>query len=171
MNKNKWLSKLYYDLGKQKTNEMKVQNSFINNEGDKIFYKREYALDVIGTNKKYSHRTLLKNEIVLDLDPEPDMKKTLKEVIEDIKNKLKYNNFRYVIYFTGSRGYHIHIYDNYMFKLNLSDRIKYRHQVCSNLSKFYDKMICAENHMIAMEFTEHWKTGKIKDIINQRGVV
>ena len=68
MNKNEWLSTLYYEIGLCLTNEMRVTHSTLSSNGGKIFSKWVYALDIIGTNEKFSHRTILKNEIVLDIE-------------------------------------------------------------------------------------------------------
>jgi len=170
MDKNIWLSILFYDIGKQITHNLQVQNSFIKNQ-DKIFLKRQYALDVIGTQQNFCHRTILKNEIIIDLDPncEGDTIQ-FKTIYKRIHISLINMGYPHIIYFTGSRGLHIHIYDKDMFLMDKNERIKHRHKICSIFLSNYDGLVCNENHMIAMEYCPHWKTGKLKTELIKWGV-
>jgi len=120
------LGELYKINGKQRTN-FRIFNNYIKKNGSKGFSKWIYYLDATKEQKqKATHRTLLKNEIVLDYDPEKnetlnEITTKVKKVCEDLKNK----QIAYKCYFTGSRGYHIHIFRYKMFFMNNIERIEY----------------------------------------------
>lgn len=170
MNKDSWLSILFYNIGKQFTNDMQVQYSYIKGK-DKIFLKRQHVLDVIGKNYNFCHRTLLKNEIIIDLDPNcDDDTLQFKMIYKRIHISLINMGYPHIIYFTGSRGLHVNIYDKEMFLMNKNERINHRHKICSMFLSNYDHLVCNENHMIAMEYCPHWKTGNLKTELIKWGV-
>src|SRR6056297_1411681 len=70
MNKtNRILGELYYFIGKQQTN-FRIFTNYIKSDGSKGFTKWVYYLNATEEElDKATHRTLLKNEIVLDFDP------------------------------------------------------------------------------------------------------
>ena len=158
-NRNNWLSTLFYDIGKQKTSELQVQKSFIKDE-EVIFCRRHKAIDVIGTDVEFSHRTILMNEIVLDIDPRTDKHAELCErYCKYLHNQLSARNFRHYIIFSGSKGFHTHIFSDNMFMMGKYEREKYRQKIANLFIPEYDEQLLKENHMIAMEVGEHWKTG------------
>jgi len=110
---------------------------------------------------KSNNRTLFKTEILLDYDPKEGESK--EETLKNIKlicDDLKKRNIEYKVFFSGSRGYHIHCIfselDNYNFQL----RTKIRYETI----KYYgcDLQKASENNMIALEWELHWKTGNKK---------
>ena len=158
---NEILGNLYYIHGKQKTN-FRIFTNFIKKDGSKGFTKWVYYLDATDDQKdKATHRTILENEIVLDFDPLrnetiEELKKRVKQIFKDIENKKIY----FKCYFTGSRGYHFHIYRYDMFFMS-----KYQRQEYRNLFIDYYKAEAqknTENVPIALEGVPHWKSGKIK---------
>lgn len=160
--KNEFLGNLYYKIGKQFTN-FRLFYNFIDSEGNKKFSKWVYYLDATDEDiEKASHRTLLSNEIVLDFDPEPnetfeDLTRKVKRVCYDLKKK----KVVYDCYFTGSRGYHIHIFVKDMLLMDREERRDFR----INLIKFFGAELQknSEGTAIAIEGVPHWKTGKIKE--------
>jgi len=174
MKAESWIGILYYVIGKQQTTNLQTQASFLNNKGEKIFLKRKYYLDEVGRtleNKKPKHRTILKNEIIIDLDEDPKIITPLKTIAKNIHLKLKEENTKHAVYFTGSKGYHIHIYDNEMLWMDYEQRKQHRTKTCKKFLTNYDPLVCNENHMIAIEFENHWKTGKPKTPIHDHNLL
>lgn len=107
---------------------------------------------------KVNCRQILPCEIVLDMDNDFSDNK-LKEICDGIE---KYG-FPYKAYFTGSKGFHIHIFDDDLAKYSEQSRQKIRHFL---ISKFgCDTMKASEKTMIALEDVPHFNTGNIKKIV------
>ena len=106
-----------------------------------------------------NHRQLLPIEIVLDLDENPTL-----EQMNNICEELEKSGWRYQAYFTGSRGYHIHIQNNKLFSLNKRLKEQYRLNIILEYRADCHKK---NDVMIAIENTSHWKTGKVKTLLRQ----
>lgn len=103
-------------------------------------------------------RQILPYEIVLDMDDDVSEKK-----LNEICDGLDAYGFSYKAYFTGSKGYHIHIFDDVLKKYEKVTRQKIRHYL---ISKFgCDTQKASENTMIALEDTPHFKTGNVKSMV------
>lgn len=102
-----------------------------------------------------NNRTILPNEIVLDVD-EKTIKESLAKTIsitKDLNNK----GINYIAYNTHSRGFHIHIFYE---RSNKIDKLKFIQQYgCEELK-------ASEKCMIAIEGASHWKSGKVKTAVN-----
>jgi len=97
-------------------------------------------------------RKSFKNEIILDVEE--------KYKIHDIQTKLTEKNWSYVIWDTGSRGYHISIlFDNFA-KLDLDLRNRIRKYIITYFRT--DEKLAKENQWLALEYSKHLKTGKEK---------
>ena len=160
-NANNILGYVYYNIGRQCTN-FRICTNYIKKDGFKGFSKWVYYLDSTDNNKsEATHRTLLKNEIVLDYDPFnnetlEELKIRVEEVYNDlIKRKIYFNCFE-----TGSRGYHIHIFINDMLFLEQIQRNEWRNEFINYYKAEAQKN--TENVPIALENVPHWKSGKIK---------
>ena len=96
--------------------------------------------------KWINQRQILPNEIVIDLEE--------RNTIESVIKKLKKYNQNYYVYDTGSRGYHIHIF----YKIKLTEKQKQK------LIKMFggDEQLASLKHMVNLEYSKHWKSGKIK---------
>jgi hypothetical protein len=159
--KNEILGDFYYNWGKQFTN-FRIFHNYFDSEDNKKFSKWVYYLDAEEQDiEKATHRTLLANEVVLDYDPEPhesfeDVTKKVKKVCYDLKQK----NIPYICYFTGSRGYHIHLFIKKMFFMDKEKRKEFR----TNLIKFFGAELqkSSDGSPIALDEVPHWKTGKLK---------
>ena len=160
-NANIILGNLYYKIGKQKTN-FRIFNNYIKKDGSKGFSKWVYYLDSTDNNKsEATHRTLLKNEIVLDYDPfNNETLEELKIRVKEVCNNLTKHKIQFKCYSTGSRGYHIHIFRKEMFLLNREKRIEVRNEFINYYKAEAQKN--TENVPIALESVPHWKSGKIK---------
>jgi len=161
-----YLDKLYYDKGKQLTDfELQVQKKggFFSKRHNyrKVGFRRDPFLKTVNA------RTILKNEIVFDFDPPNKMTpETYKEKLTDIINLLK-KTFKDVhVFDTGSRGIHVHVYENKMFQMNIEERTEYRRQYLKIFNADLQK--ASERTTINIEYAPHWKTGKIKFKIGEK---
>ncbi len=152
--KKAYLDNLFYNVGKQVYDFDVFFMEEKNNR--KSLWKKwsEVGFDVENwKNHKFieesNNRTILGNEVVLDLEEPKKFNKIMKKLKAD---KLFYRAFR-----TGSRGYHIHlIYDK---ELEPEDKLE--------VIKDYDcdTQKTSKRCGIALEFCPHWKTGKPKELI------
>ena len=157
MNKKSYLDYLYYDIGKQRY-DFKISGLERTEKGDKSTRWFNYSEKVmpIDQDKDYllqwvNQRQILPNEIVIDLEE--------RETIKSVITKLKSYNQKFKIFDTGSRGYHIHIF----FKMALTEKQKSKY-----ISKFGgDGQLNSGKHMINLEYSKHWKSGKIKKEVNE----
>lgn len=156
MNKKEWLDYIYYKIGKQQYDFYvcglrKLPTGEIEARKWKKYSEVCFSLNPWEDYKIgwINQRQILPNEIVLDLeDP-----KQLHEVLIKLNKHL----INYLLYKTGSRGYHIHIFS--IEKLTQLDKEKYIKIFGADLIKAGDKT------MIALENCPHWKTGIIKELI------
>jgi len=152
--KKGFLDNLFYTVGKQKYD---FELCYLSKEKDIKTKWRKYS--DIGfnidnkENKRFleiaNNRTILGNEVVLDLD-NPEL---FKKLIEQLDNDEIY----YKLYKTGSKGYHFHL----LFDGELTPEEKLE------IIKKYncDTQKASERTMIALEFAPHWKTEKPKELI------
>ena len=101
----------------------------------------------MGVLKYINNREILPCEVVIDLERE--------EGIENVVQKLEQDNLNFYAFSTGSRGFHIHIF----FKEELSNEEKLK------IVKRYggDTQKANNGTIIALEYAEHWKTGRTKE--------
>ena len=100
-----------------------------------------------------NQRQILANEIVIDIDQNP------KQNLEFCKHLLDRLGWQYEIFSTGSKGFHIHIlFDTIVTPKNRGIVIK---------AMYGDGMKISTGTMIALEFAPHWKTGKMKEIVQE----
>jgi len=115
---------------------------------------------------KMNQRTLLKNELVLDIDDKNKKQARLrllhllnhKKIINVFENR-DYKGSKLIIkyfqVFESNSGYHIHI----LYHRPINDI--YRRHIINNIKRITsNKMIdyqIKSNHMIALEYTNHWK--------------
>jgi len=142
--------------------DFKVAYSFRDKEGIDHFSKHKSVLECMETEwgmkflEKANHRQIQPVEFVIDLDNNPTLQK-----FNEICNLLKYSKEVFYGYFTGSKGYHIHI-----FNYDLLDE-RYKNDIRKGLADFLDADLLktSENVMIAMENKPHWKTGNKKELL------
>lgn len=163
LNKKKgYLDFLYYKVNNQKDFRLncifKKDDEVISSKYKK-FSECIFPIDFDGSSedwkeRKYfenlNNREILKNEIVIDLEEANKLKEVLKKLKKDeIKN--------YSVWTTHSRGFHIHIFFN---KELTSDEKLFI------IKRYYGDEQKAGNTMIALEHSIHYKSKKIKEIIN-----
>lgn len=103
-------------------------------------------------------RQIFPNEILLDLEEVSQL--------ENVKKKLDEMKMNYLVYKTGSRGYHIHLFFNNIAFLSKERR--------NEIRKIFIKMFGAdetkasENTLIAIEGRPHFKTMNEKILIEEK---
>jgi len=115
--------------------------------------------------KKANNRQILECEIILDVDPEKDeTPMQIKQRTKNIIDSLNESNIPHKAFFTGSKGYHIHII---VPRLPFYDP-RIRKIIRERMIKFYgcDIQKASDNTMIAMEHCPHWKTGNKKEVVS-----
>jgi len=150
MDKKSWLDYLYYKIGKQNC-DFYLQYS--EKEGIKTKWRRysEVCFDYETPKnmwflERVNQRQILPNEIVLDLEE--------KEQLLPSVNLLDKLSWSYYVFSTGSRGFHIHIFFNK--SLSVQDK--------KGVVEFFgaDIMKIGEKTLIALEYSNHWKSRKQK---------
>ena len=164
---NKNLGELYYYVGNQATN-FRIFHNYIDEDGEKNFSAWVYYLDANEEAiDKATHRTLLKNEIVLDFDPaKGETKEILRKRVKIFCDVLDKNNVFYNCYDTGSRGYHVHIFYSKMLMWGREKRRSFRKNIMEMFCPSSELQKNSEGTAIAIEDVPHWKTGKIKKRVN-----
>jgi len=164
MNKLDYLDYLYYSIGKQRCDfelQSQKKDGFMSKRrwySEVGFEKQKWFLD------KANARTILKNEVVIDIDPErgESDKDFQARLINTVRMVLSENADRVGI-FESNRGVHIHLFYNTMFHKPLVWRKKFR----SSMIKKYqaDPQKSSERVTINLEFANHWKSGKVKGLL------
>jgi len=153
-----WLDELYYNIGKQQYDfELQQQKK----EG---FMSKRRKYSNVGFSKNpwliYANaRTLLGNELVLDFDPPFDH---LETCVAQLKKKWD----KVYVFFSGSKGYHIHIFDKRIERMSYEHREELREYWIKKFGADWQKK--SERTTIALEYAPHWKTGRLKEIKNGR---
>lgn len=159
MNKKEWLDKLFYDVGKQRY-DFFISGLKRTTKGDisTKWYRYSEKVMIINPWEDYkikwvNQRQVLPVEIVIDLEE--------REILSKVVKLLDKHNETYYIYDTGSRGYHIHIF----FKKELTEQQKRLF-----IKKYFGDLELARiKHMVNLEFAKHWKSGKIKKLVDKNG--
>lgn len=171
MNLVKEKKKKYLQEICNKYGDFKVCSVFKDSDGNLNWFKHHSVLDLWGSDyglyllQKVNNRTSLEGEIIIDLDGEI----TGKEV--DYKCDILSNmGLDYDCFFSGSKGYHIHIlFKNiYSNKLDKKEREFLRYLFLKKINKA-DLMKKSESSMIALEFNPHYKTGVVKTWLRGTG--
>jgi len=154
--KKGWLDYLYYKINKQIDFALcglyKLPNGEIKATKWTSYHKAVFPIDY-NRDWKLKHinqRQILPCEVVLDLETKDGIEETIK--------RLKEQQIEFCIYDTGSRGFHISMFFDR--DLTKGEKEKIILPYGGDLQK------SGKRTMIALEFTEHWKSGKKKDVYN-----
>ena len=141
--------------------------AFAFKKGDKIvFSKHKQVLELWSSDEgmkfleKANNRQIFPAEIVLDMDDDVSELR-LNSICDDLE---KYG-FNYKAYFTGSKGYHIHVFDDELTKYSVQSRRKIKHFLIAKYN--CDTQKASENTLIAIEDVPHWKTGNLKKLVRE----
>lgn len=164
------LTKLHYEIGHQ-WRDISIQQSWpIQSSDGKIDvqwgHKRAVS-DALYNNDEFwisnvTNRTLLNNEIVLDLDPhtnetEEDFQQRIEQTISEVKKRCYGSHV--TAWTTGNRGVHIHIIDDQLAHYTSHQRAAIRRWYCLH---FHAEVKHTDKLPIMMEYSKHRKTGKQK---------
>lgn len=151
--KKTYLDNLHYNHNKQQGN-LELAYGFRDKEENLKFSKWKKYLDIQGDDRfiaKANNRTILPNEIVLDIE---DLDQFLK-ILDEVKRDFQF----YSAYKTGSRGAHIHLWFNEA--LNPGEKLFI-------IKKYHaDEQKASARCMIALENCPHWKTGNPKTLVEE----
>ncbi len=176
MNEKGWLDKIYYEIGKQEYN-FQLGSAKMKKSGEVIFWRnvqKEIGIVKKGTKitymllaqhfdhpyfqnflSKLNQRQILPNEVVLDFEDKDSLPFVVKE-LQSLK-------VQFYVFSTGSRGFHIHIFFNK--EISEEDKLK----IIQHFGA--DPQLASSKHMVALEFAPHWKSGKIKSLIEIKEVL
>lgn len=118
-------------------------------------WESQQGINFLGT---VNNRTSFECEIVLDLDDNISA-----ETLSKMCKVLDHYSFNYKTYFSGSKSYHVHVIVPELGLENKQLRQKLRLFLLKKTS--CDLQLANERHMIALEHSPHWKTGKMKTAI------
>lgn len=154
-----WLAYLFYKVGNQNYDfslQILSKEGFVSKRRpySKVCFDYENSSN-IWFLKRVNQRQQLPIELILDIEE----KQKLKPIVQELTNKKS----KFYVFSTGSRGYHIHIF----FTRELSETEKLR------LIRHFgaDTQLSSNRHMVALEFAEHFKSGKIKDLVNAEEIL
>jgi len=147
-----WLDYLFYKVGRQQY-DFYLQFS----EKDGIMTKwrkyKDVCFDFENPKNKWflehcNQRQILPCEVVLDLEE--------KGQLEPVLTKLDKFRYTYYVFSTGSRGFHVHVF----FNKEITPQEK------SRIIAYFgaDPQKASSKTLIALEFSKHWKSGKIKQL-------
>jgi len=144
--------------------DFRVTCTYKRQDGSKGFCSWRGVLDCWHSDEglrflsRVDNREILPCEIVLDVD-----ERISEEYVHWICENIEDYHFQYIAYFTGSRGFHIHIYVK---ELAFHSRYERENIRSFLIQKFgCDGMKKSDKCMIAMEDCPHWKTGIKKTMV------
>lgn len=124
--------------------------------------------ETFNPNRNYKHRQGMPNEIRIEFDYEDSNKNW--EAINFTAINLNEKGYSFVIYYTeGGRGPHMHIYDlDELEQLDYEQRTEYRNLFLTKVCGGYevDRALCEEKHLCALEFVNHFKYNKPKQLLS-----
>ncbi len=123
-------------------------------------------------HKSYKHRAGMPNEIRIEFDSE-DSNKNWENINFTAIRLLEFGYSFAIYYVEGGRSPHIHIYDlDELEQLDIEQRKKYRelflNKICPRESS-PDLALCDEKHLCALEFANHFKYNKPKELLCMLG--
>jgi hypothetical protein len=123
-----------------------------------------YLEDNYDSLKKYNHRGILGNEVVIEFDEED--KEVNAKLADEVCLRLQKDNIRYAKWYTGGKSVHIHILLDVgeASNIRLLKTVFTRHYT-EGLDKLPDLQMTYPNHLIRAEFGIHEKTGREKMLL------
>ncbi|RLG18447.1 hypothetical protein DRN67_04170 [Candidatus Micrarchaeota archaeon] len=117
----------------------------------------------------FNHRQQLDSELILELD-KPTLEEN-KQLCQQLKSKLVQKGIAFEVWTTHSKSYHIHIFFNR--KIDNAERKAFIENIFTQAEiAGLDKSFWISGglgHMIALEFAEHYKSGKPKTMVESVG--
>ena len=128
---------------------------------DRCLYLDDKYSDV----KKYNHRMVLNNEIVIEFD-EDSVEKNL-ALIEKVRKKVLADGIKYSLWHSGNKSYHLHFFVNTKSVVNVRLLKKSIMRYYTDGLDTLPDLQLAGNHMIRAEFGLHEGSGVPKNLIRQ----
>jgi len=113
--------------------------------------------------KKYNHRSLLNNEIVIEYDN--DSKATNIKYTNEVIKRLERDNIHYSKWDSGNKSIHLHFFVDITGIKNLNLFKKTIMRYYTDDIAVPDMRLSTENHLIICEYGVHEKTGVIKSLL------
>ena len=108
--------------------------------------------------EKATDRTPSPCEVFIDIDPGKDNDALI--MLQNALEVLDNYNFDYKLFFSGSRGYHVHVMYPELTSMSKYSRERIREFLIRRCGG--DTMKKSDRHMIALEYSPNPKTGKMK---------
>lgn len=123
-----------------------------------------YLEDKYDPLKKYNHRSILMNEVVIEFDDED--KKVNSKMAEEVQKRLDKDNLKYSKWFSGGKSTHIHLLLDIgeASNVRLLKTVFVRHYT-EGLKLLPDLQLTYPNHLVRAEFGIHEKTGREKSLL------
>lgn len=127
-----------------------------------------YLDDDYSPHIRYNHRSILKNEIVIEFDE--DDKETNRQLADRVSQRLSEEGFTWTKWYSGNRSTHIHTFMRVGNVRNLVLLKKcFLRYITLGLEQVPDMRLASNNHLIRAEFGIHEKTGEKKSFISTSG--
>lgn len=160
-----YLANLFYEIDKQQTPDQRVAPSFKDKEGNSIFGKWLSFMKLDPQDEKtirtIAHRGQLNSEIILELDPDEDIKGTSEALkqFDQLLDQLEKDGIRYRAFCTEEgRGMHIETFWDKLALMKKEDRKNIRLFLINKYG--CDTMLSSDEHQVS--FGTHFKTDKEK---------
>jgi len=143
-----------------------------------------FLSDRYNPSVEYNHRSVLKNEVVIEYDYED--KELNKKLVDMTIEKLRKDKVKYMLWFSGNKSYHLHCLIRTERCSNISllknsfcrqygtyyqdpkDGKIYKERKSETLIKMLpDLRLCADNHLVRAEHGMHEKTKQKKTLVSQ----
>lgn len=161
---------LYLQTLANKYGDFKVAIATKQPDGEITWSKHRYVLDCWQNAEWFlelaNNREILQHEIVLDIDKSPTLARfnQVCNTVEHYINSSVGQQAYYRAYFSGSTGYHIHIFCPALYEKELADRKLLRLTLIREFPDC-DVQKRSESVMIALEGVPHYKTGDMKKML------
>ena len=128
---------------------------------DRCLYLDEKYSDT----KKYNHRMILQQEVVIEFDTENHEDNF--KYVDTISKRLIKEGIKYSLWHSGNKSYHLHFFVSTKQATNIRLLKKSIMRYFSEGLPVLPDLQLAGNHMIRAEYGKHEKTGKNKNLIRQ----
>jgi len=124
-----------------------------------------YLSEEYNPNKPYNHRSLLKNEVVVEFDD--DDIATNRKNSDIVALRMKKDGFKVSKWTSGNKSTHVHTFVNIIEASTLSLLKKPIMRPYSKGLPLPDLRLASDNHLIRAEYGIHEKTGRKKTLISK----
>lgn len=146
-----------------------IRDYILNYFPDLLWWDGYHKHEPFNPSRAYKHRACMPNEIRIEFDGKDRYNNWINVNFTAVA--LDELNYSFAIYYVeGGRSPHIHIYDlDELETLNQEEREEYRKRFLSKVcpkGSNPDYALCDEKHLCALEFANHFKYNKPKELLN-----